>query len=91
VLAGLREEYVEAEQDVLFDTLKPSLVGSRDAQPYAALAAELGTTEGNIKVAVFRLRRRYRQRLLEEIAHTVASPEEVESELRHLFEVLARR
>jgi len=48
-------------------------------------------TEGSVKVAVLRLRRRYRQRLIEEIAHTVASPDEVESELRHLFRVLARR
>ena len=58
---------------------------------YQRLGAELGMTEGNVKVAVFRLRRRYRQRLTEEIAHTVASPDEVESELRHLFRVLARR
>jgi RNA polymerase sigma factor (sigma-70 family) len=91
VLARLREEYAQRGQVALFDALKPSLAGSRETQPYDRLGAELGMTEGNVKVAVFRLRRRYRQRLIEEIAHTVASPDEVESELRHLFRVLARR
>jgi len=91
VLARLREEYAQRGQAALFDALKPSLAGSRETQPYDRLGAELGMTEGNVKVAVFRLRRRYRQRLIEEIAHTVASPDEVESELRHLFRILARR
>jgi RNA polymerase sigma-70 factor (ECF subfamily) len=91
VLARLRDEYARRGQAALFDALKPSLAGSRQTQPYDRLGAELGMTEGNVKVAVFRLRRRYRQRLTEEIAHTVASPDEVESELRHLFRVLARR
>ena len=49
-----------------------------------------GLTEGAIKMAVCRLRERYRGRLKEEIAHTVASPAEVDEELRHLFRVLAR-
>jgi hypothetical protein len=48
-------------------------------------------TEGAVKVAVCRLRERYRELLKEEIAHTVASPGDVEEELRHLFRVLARR
>jgi hypothetical protein len=91
VLARLREEYAQRGRAALFDALKPSLVGSRDRQPYERLGAELGMTEGNVKVAVFRLRRRYRERLIEEISHTVASPDEVESELRHLFRLLARR
>jgi len=90
-LARLREEYAQADQAVLFDALKPSLIHSREKRPYDQLAAELGTTVGSVKVAVFRLRRRYRQRLLEEIAHTVTSPGEVQSELRHLFQVLAQR
>ena len=48
-------------------------------------------TEGSVKVAVHRLRQRYRERLLEEISQTVASAEDAESELRHFFRVLARR
>ena len=91
VLARLGEDYAERGQIDLFETLKPSLVGDREAQPYQQLAAELGMTEGSVKVAVHRLRQRYRERLLEEITQTVASPEEAESELRHLFRSLARQ
>ncbi len=75
----------------LFEALKPCLLGERTAQPYAALAANLAMTEGSVKVAVHRLRQRYRQLLRDEIAHTVVNPEEVEEELRYLFAVLARR
>ena len=90
VLGHLREEYVRDGKATLFDTLKPCLLGSRELQPYAAVAAELHMTEGAVKVAVCRLRERYRDRLREEIAQTVASPADVEEELRHLFRVLAR-
>ena len=89
VLDGLRKEHVAAGTEELFDALKPCLVGDRQAQPYAALAAQLGMTEGAVKVAVHRLRQRYRQLLREEIAHTVASPDEVNEEMRHFFTVLA--
>jgi len=89
-LAGLRDEYAGRGQAATFDALKPTLLGSREAQPYASLAESLGVAQGSVKVMVSRLRERYRQRLLEEIAHTVASPDEVDSELRHLFRVLAR-
>ena len=91
VLDTLCAEYAERGQAALFNALKPCLVGRRETQPYHQLGAELGMTEGSVKVAVFRLRQRYRERLMEEIAHTVASPDEVESEVRHLFRVLARR
>ncbi len=90
VLVRLRAEYAAQDQAALFDSLRPSLIGSRETQPYAQLATALGLTEGAVKVAVHRLRGRYRERLREEIAQTVATPEEVEAELRHLFRVLAR-
>ena len=89
VLNRLRQEQVAAGTGEMFDALKPCLVGDRQAQPYAALAAELGMTEGAVKVAVHRLRQRYRQLLREEIANTVATPEEVNAEMHHLFNVLA--
>lgn len=91
VLQRLREEYEHAGKATLFDTLKACLVGSRDTQPYAELAGKLSMSEGAVKVAVCRLRERYRERLKEEIAHTVASPAEVDAELRHLFRVMAGR
>lgn len=89
VLNRLRQEQVAAGAGELFDTLKPCLAGSRQAQPYAALAGKLGMTEGAVKVAVHRLRQRYRQLLREEIAHTVATPGEVDEEMHYLFAVLA--
>ena len=91
VLRHLRKHYARDGKASLFDTLKPCLIGSRELQPYAVIAAELGMTEGAVKVAVCRLRERYRELLKEEIAYTVASPGDVEEELRHLFRVLARR
>ena len=90
VLNRLREEHAAASTREMFDALKPCLVGDRQAQPYAELAATLGMTEGAVKVAVHRLRQRYRQLLREEIANTVAMPEEVNEEMHHLFSVLAR-
>jgi RNA polymerase sigma-70 factor (ECF subfamily) len=57
--------------------------------PYAELAARLKLSEGALRVAVHRLRQRYRELLRAEIAHTVTEPGEVEEELRYLFRVLA--
>jgi RNA polymerase sigma-70 factor (ECF subfamily) len=88
VLAGLRAEYAAAGQDLLFDRLKLSLTG--EAGTFQEMAVELGMTEGAVKVAAHRLRRRYRGRLRAAIAETVASPEEVEAEIRDLFAVLSR-
>ena len=65
-------------------------MGDRASQPYAELAAKLGMEEGAVKVAVHRLRQRYRELLRAEIANTVASPSEVDAEMHHLFNVLAR-
>jgi RNA polymerase sigma-70 factor (ECF subfamily) len=47
--------------------------------------------EGAVKVAVHRLRQRYRELLRAEIASTVASPADVDAEMRHLFNVVAKR
>jgi DNA-directed RNA polymerase specialized sigma24 family protein len=91
VLNLLREDYGRDGKGALFHALEPCLIGGRDTQPYAALGAELGMTEGAARVAVCRLRERYRECLKAEIAHTVASPAEVDEELHHLFRVLARR
>jgi len=61
------------------------LGGGRDEPGYAELARRHGSTEGAIKVAAHRLRVRFKQCLRDEVAHTVASPGEVEEELRHLL------
>lgn len=90
VLHQLRLEYEKDGKGRLFETFKPCLLGSRESQPYVALAASLDMSEGAVKVAVHRLRERYRNRLKAEIAHTVASPADVDNEMRHLFRVLNR-
>ncbi len=88
VLTNLREEYVRTGKDVLFDRLRVFLAGEQNAMPYAQVAAELEMTEGAVKVAVHRLRRRYRELLRAEIAQTVERPEDVDEELRQLFEAV---
>lgn len=89
VLQRLRAEYVADQRIATFAALRPALVGENSSLPYIELAAKLGLSESGVKSAVRRLRRRYRQLLLEEISQTVASPGEVEDELRHLFVVLS--
>lgn len=89
VLRRLREDYVIDGREKLFEELKPTLTEASRAVPYAQMAARLGSTEGAVKVAVHRLRRRYRELLRAEIADTVAGPEEVEDEIRNLFAALA--
>jgi len=89
VLNRLREEQVTAGKGTQFDVLKTCLLGDRSSVPYADLSAQLGMTEGNLKVTVHRLRQRYRELLRAEIAETVASPAEVDEELRQLFAALA--
>jgi hypothetical protein len=66
-------------------------VGDREGLPYPQLAERLGLSEGAVRVTVHRLRQRYRELLRAEIAHTTASPEEVDAEMRHLFQVLVQR
>jgi DNA-directed RNA polymerase specialized sigma24 family protein len=91
VMDRLADEFARDGRTSLFDALKPCLVGDRSAQPYAALATKLGMTEGSIKVAIHRLRQRYRQLLRDEIGNTVATPQEIDEEMRHLFAVLSAR
>jgi len=89
VLRQLRADYEQDGKGRLFDVLKPCLLGRRESQPYAELATALDLSEGAVKVAVHRLRQRYREVLRAEIADTVASPGEVEDEIRNLFAALA--
>jgi len=87
VVEKLRNEFVRHGRPEHFERLKMFLLGHSDA-PYAALACEMNTSEGALKVAIHRLRKRYRDLFRQEIADTVADPAEVESELRFLAAVL---
>lgn len=87
-LRQLREAFVAAGRERTFDLLAPRLSGERDGVPAAELARQLGTTEGTVNVMMHRLRRRYRELLSAVVLRTVASPTEVEEELRYLLRVL---
>jgi RNA polymerase sigma factor (sigma-70 family) len=90
VLEKLRDEFVQHGRLEHFERLKIFLLGQSDA-PYAALALEMNTSEGALKVAIHRLRKRYRELFRQEIADTVADPAEVESELRYLAAALTAK
>lgn len=90
VLSRLRDEQAAAGQREAFEQLKEFLLADGRGTPYAELAERRGTSEGALKVAVHRLRQRYRELLQEEIANTVTSPAEAEEERRYLLAVLSR-
>ena len=84
-MTRLRHEFAATGRTVEFEQLEAYLTGSEPKAPYQNAAERLGTTEGAIKKMVHRLRRRYGLLLREEIAATVADPEEIDAELRHLL------
>jgi RNA polymerase sigma-70 factor (ECF subfamily) len=88
VLIRLQAEMTAEGRQSLFDNLKTHLTAERESIHYAQSAVELGMTEGAVKVAVHRLRRRYRELLREEIAQTVATLEEIDGEIRYLLSCL---
>jgi RNA polymerase sigma-70 factor (ECF subfamily) len=86
LLAG---EFAAAAKTEQFEALKPWLVGQFDSLSQADVARRLGLTEGAVKVAIHRLRKRFRELVKTEIAHTVPEPAQVQEELRYLVEVLS--
>ena len=86
----LRDEFVQHSRLEHFEQLKVFLLDPSDA-PYATLAREMNTSEGALKVAIHRLRKKYRELFRQEIADTVADPAEVESELRYLAAALTAK
>ena len=84
-IAQLREEYIDTGRAKLFEHLSAGVAQDPSAVSYAEIARELGLTEASVKQASYRLRARYREILRNEIAKTVSSPEEIEEELRCLF------
>ena len=89
MLDRLATEQATAGRAESFNLLKDCLTGSGRDTPYVELAARLGTSEEAVKVAVHRLRRRYRELLEAEIANTVGSSEQVAEERRYLLSVLS--
>ena len=91
VFAKLRAEWQAAGKAETFDALRAFLSGDAGGPSHAEAGRRLGLSEGAARVAVHRLRQRYRDLLRAEIANTVARPEAVEDELRHLLAVLRGR
>jgi RNA polymerase sigma-70 factor (ECF subfamily) len=90
-IGRLRQTYIDADKAAFFESLKAFLTGEADAPPYEEVARGLAMAEEAVKVAVHRLRRRYRDLLRSEIAQTVADPQDVEEELKYLLAVLEVR
>jgi RNA polymerase sigma factor (sigma-70 family) len=88
VFSRLKEEYQTAGNATLFDSLKQLLPDEPGSPSQAQIAAQLGMTENAVRQAFYRFRQRYQSLLREEIAHTVATPGDIEDELRHLIAVL---
>ncbi len=88
VLARVADEYRQAGKEAVYEGLKVHLTASPSAPHYAETGEELSMTAGAIKVAVHRMRKRYRELLKNEVRDTVDSAEDVADELAHLFEAV---
>ncbi len=82
-------EYASKGRRELFDQLKPLLLVEGGGESYRKAAGVLGLSEGAVKVAVHRLRQRFREAVRAEIAQTVATPAEVDAELRCLMAAMS--
>ena len=90
VQASLEQEMLDNGRGELYAALKPHLVGDPDAGKYLVVAERLGMTQAAVKMAMSRLRKRFRELLRRDIAQTVASDEEIDDEIHELFDALRR-
>ena len=89
VLAQLRRDYDSTGRAAVYAQLQRFLWGREEEISYAEMGQRLSLNEGAVKVAVHRLRQRFRDLLNAEVAHTVETPAEIEQELRHLLSMFA--
>jgi RNA polymerase sigma factor (sigma-70 family) len=88
-LQRVRDEYQQGGREALFTVLEPHLVGqAAEGTNYRQIAERLEISESSVKVAVHRLRKRFRDAMRQEIAQTVTHPEEIDDEIRQLFAAL---
>ena len=85
----LKAELTSENKQNLFIILRIYLTQEESSVPYRDVATKLGMTEGAMKGAVYRLRKRYRELLFEEIAQTVATKDQVDQEISDLFAAVA--
>jgi RNA polymerase sigma-70 factor (ECF subfamily) len=89
VIIRLQDEHAADGKAALYAQLKPFLMAGKDALSYGQAAATLQMPEGTVRVAVHRLRRRYRELLREEIAQTLSDPTLADEEMQSLFAALS--
>ena len=85
VMKQLRNECIAARKGDLFERLKDYLTGDNPGKPYHEIATELNMSEGAVKINVHRLRRRFGELIRRQIERTVASPDQIDDEIRELF------
>lgn len=90
VVDALRDEYERLGKALLFEQVSGFLVDHHGRRPYGAAAAALGMTENGVKVAVSRMRKRYRELLIQAVRDTVARQEDFDEELAHLMSTFQR-
>ena len=90
-VSRLREEFAVAGKAGDFEALKTCLMADRGVMDYGTVAKRLGVNEGAARVAVHRLRKRFREVYREEISQTLADGADLDGELRHLAAALARK
>ncbi|HVT42848.1 MAG TPA: sigma-70 family RNA polymerase sigma factor [Thermoanaerobaculia bacterium] len=86
VLESVRDEYVEAGNERLFDRLRACITDTEGTQ--AEAARELGMSVPAVKMAVHRLRKRYRKALRQRVSDTLDTPDGVDDEIRHLMSMV---
>jgi RNA polymerase sigma-70 factor (ECF subfamily) len=89
VMGRLAGEFEQAGKSRLFAELKDCLIDASTANSHREIGSAVGMSEGAVKVAAHRMRRRFRELLNDEISQTVATPTDVETELRDLFAILS--
>jgi RNA polymerase sigma-70 factor (ECF subfamily) len=89
-MARLRLDYTSSGREREFEHLKTSLTAERGEVSYREIAGTLQMTEGAARVALHRLRKRFREIFREEIASTVSTSDEVDDEVRYVVEILSR-
>lgn len=86
---NLRQRYIQSGKGALFDLISEHLYGKKQGIPYTEIASQLRTSISSTRLAVFRLRQKFRSLLEAEIAHTVESSNDIESEIEYLFQVVS--
>ena len=89
-LTRLRQEHERLGSGQDFEVISRFLTVGKESIPYAQTAVQLGISEAAARMAVHRLRRRFREVVREEVAQTVARAEEVDEEIRYLIEILSQ-